>query len=1139
MKRINSNVLNSEPGGVETGLREGVRWLRREPGIFWPLVMLAIMLASTAMGQSTFGSFVGTVHDASGAVVADCVITIENLGTSASRSTLSDKDGNYVLINIDPGMYKITMQAPGFQPSISDNLNLLSRQTVRIDGTLGVAQQVETVNVSASTEAVITTEVSSIAETKTGRELLDLPVAIGSRALGSTSPISTLTTQAGVQTDNAGAISVAGSKPSMLSVTIDGISTMSVRTNSAAAELFPSFGTIAEIHVSEINNAAEFGGVSDITTVSKSGSNALHGGLFENLQNTAMNARNPFSAAKTKTIMNNYGAFVGGPVIKDKTFFFGSYEGLQLPRQQFINQSVPSLALRRGDLSAYSGVIKDPASGVAFVGNQIPLDRISPVALAALQYLYPLPNTGSVNAIANNYSVNLPTPISSNQGDLRVDHSINAKQTMFVRGTYKDRSVDDPPSGSSQAVVAINGVAHKPERDYSITAAHNFVITPHIVNELRIGLSDVRILTSTDVSAKDIVSKIGVLMPDPPDGSATPLFNVTGFQTTGTASSSVSRSKTLQLLDNVTWNKGAHTFKVGGDVRKLSAYFSNVFATDRSGRYTFNGSVSNSIIGNPYAAFLLGVPDTTGIGLVNSPDSNGHSIHWATYAQDDWKVTPRLTINYGIRWEYHPPFTDGLNNIAVFLPDKYSIINGVAVRGAVAVPDAGYSLTHPLFAASIAPTPVMTATAAGVPQQLHTSQKTSFAPRIGFAWRPGADGKTVIRGGYGRFIETLLGTLTSAGWAVSASDIGTFTNSIVNGQPTLAFPYPYPANLAQPGTQNFRLSADVNYHDPYVHQWNLTIERDLGFNTGLRVSYDGNHGANLGYTENLNQLPSNTAGFAAAKSFAPFPLFSRIQQETIGARSNYNAFTVAANKRMSHGLLFSTSYSFAKNLSNGQGFNPTAFATQAGGLVTTPYDINVDYGNVAFTHRNRVLSTFLYELPFGSKGMFLKGNKWMDQVVGGWQLSGVMLFQSGPFMTVVAPGADPMGTNFANLEGSGRADWVAGQSVTPANQSITNWINKAAFATPTSNIGRPPTSPVGSVVGPGTQAVSLSLFKTFDITERIHFQVGGAASNVFNHANYAIPNLNYGTAAFGTITNVQAQESGGPRSLQVTARISF
>src|SRR5205085_10477961 len=205
----------------------------------------------------------------------------------------------------------------------------------------------------------------------------------------------------------------------------------------------------------------------------------------------------------------------------------------------------------------------------------------------------------------------------------------------------------------------------QPERDFSLTAAHNFVITPRLINELRLGLSDVRILTSTDISAKDVIAKIGVPLPDPPDGNATPTFTINGFQPTGTATSSVSRSKTLQLLNNVSWTRGSHTLKFGGDVRGLSAYFSNVFSSDRSGKYTFNGSVTNSLIGNPYAAFLLGIPDTTGIGLVNVADSNGHSTHYAFYAQDDWKPTRRLTVNYGMRWEYHPPFNDKLYNIAV------------------------------------------------------------------------------------------------------------------------------------------------------------------------------------------------------------------------------------------------------------------------------------------------------------------------------------------------------------------------------------------------------------------------------------------------------------------------------------------
>src|SRR5882672_3374177 len=337
---------------------------------FLSRIVLAICLitsvAPVTFGQSTFGTILGTVHDQSGALMPGCVVTVENIGTSARRATAANETGSYLAPNLEPGIYKVKMEMPGFQVAEYTNVQLQARQTIRIDGQMIVASQVETVSVTAEAAPVINTEVSNIAETKTGRELVDLPISVTARSNGSTSPLSTLTSQPGVQTDASGNISVVGTKPSMLSTSIDGISSIGPRTSAPLAELFPSFNSIAEIRVSEVNNTAEFGGISDITTISKSGSNQFHGGLFENHQNTALDARNPFSSTKTKTIMNNYGIFGGGPVFPNKTFFFGSYEGLKLPRETFISQSVPSLALRSGDLSAYTSVIKDPLTGLPF-----------------------------------------------------------------------------------------------------------------------------------------------------------------------------------------------------------------------------------------------------------------------------------------------------------------------------------------------------------------------------------------------------------------------------------------------------------------------------------------------------------------------------------------------------------------------------------------------------------------------------------------------------------------------------------------------------------------------------------------------------------------------------------------------------
>jgi len=1071
------------------------------------------------------------------------MVTVINKGTAARRSTLTDDKGSYVVVNVEPGTYELSMEAPGFQKSTYASVEVQARETVRLDVSMSLAAQTSTVSVTSAAEAVVTTDVSSIAVAKTGRELVDLPVAIGSRGGGSTSPISTLTTQAGVQTDASGNLSVAGAKPSMLSVSIDGISSVSPRSSAPISELFPSFGSIAEIRVSEINNAAEFGGVSDITTTSRGGSNAFHGGFFDNLQNTALNARNLFSSTVPKLDMNDFGGYAGGPVTvpklyhgRDRTFFFVSYEGLRLAKESVLNESVPSVALRNGDLSAYK-TFKDPDSGNPFPNNQIPLSRISPISQKALSLFYPLPNTGAPNAISNNYALNFPTPISSNQGDIRLDQTISSRQSIFARFTYKRRSVQNAPGGSIFA-----GPTNAPENDFGLTVSHNFVITPRLVNDIRAGFNGTSSSSSNQTVATLTLNQLGFTgIPDPPPGSGGPSFSITGFQGASFGSSSVSRGNTDQVIDNLTWVHGRHTLKFGGDFRHMTAYFSNVFASSRAGTYSFNNSVTSSLIGNAYASFLLGIPDSTGLATVLNPDTSSYGNSYAFYAQDDWKATSRLTVNFGLRWEYHPAFNDYRNNLADFLSDYSSTVNGVSVHGAVVVPDKGLQYVNPDFVASIAPTPILTASQAGLPQSMHYSSKRSFAPRIGFAWRPFGDDKTVVRGGYGRFVETLLSALITAGWAVEASEVGSYTNTIVNGKPTLTFPYAFPANLSQPGVATFEYASALHYQDPYVQQWNLTVERALGFGTGLRVSYDGSHGSQLGYSINLNQVPANTVGFSVAKASAPYPIWAHITDYLNGARSNYDALTVAVNKRFSHGIQFQNSYVYAKNLSNGAGYNPTGFTGEAGGRVTDPRNINLDYGNVAFTRRNRFLSTFLYDLPFGRNRMLFKGaNGLVDRIVGGWQFAGVLLFQTGPFLTVTASGADPMGSNFPNLEGSGRADAVLGVSPVPQHQTIQNWVNPAAFAIPANNIGRAGNSSIGSVVGPGTQAVSASLFKTVKFTESAALMIGAAASNAFNHPNYGTPSLNLASpSSFGTITSLQSQENGGPRALQLTARLVF
>jgi hypothetical protein len=1122
------------------------------PGCFWgdfrtTLLVLFVIVGSlcSLYGQSTTGTILGTVKDPSGREVSTVNVQLVNQGTGATRSTVTNGEGDFRFADIDAGSYVLILVAPGFQREEFAQFELLARETRRLDATLKIATQTQTVNVESSAGPAVQTDTSNIAETKTGRELVDLPVAIGARAGGSTSPISTLTTQPGVQTDNQGNLSVTGLNPSQLSLSIDGVSVVGPRAAETGPinELFPSFNAIEEIRVSEVINPAEYGGVADITTISKGGTNTYHGGAFENLQNSDMNASDTFTHTVPILKMNDFGIFLGGPISipklyngHDKTFFFASYEALRLPRQQIQVENVPSVAMRSGDLTALGGPVLSPS-------------QISPLSAKILQYLYPLPNFGAPGATTNNYAAYFADPINSSQADVRLDQNISSRQHAFVHMTYKNRRLQrapfaSPPSSPS----ALSGAFSQPEVDYAISAGYTFVISPTVVNELRGGAAGNHYATTFGIQASTIASELGLSGYSVPPGDAAPNVVLAGYQGTGGTASSLGANRSLQLLDTLTWTKGKHTLKFGADYRYLSGLYTNVFANRRLGRFNFNGSVSSDLLTNgvvtayePYEAFLLGIPDSTSIATVIQPNTEAYASHYAGFAQDDWKISSRLTLNFGLRYEYHPMLNDHLSNTTNFLPNYTSTVNGQTVNGAVVIPNqAAFSILNPAFAQSVYPTPILTAAQAGIPQSLRFSQKTDFAPRIGFAWKPFSSDRTVIRGGYGKYIEALMGSMVDDAWGVDTSDVANFTNSVAGGVPKYTFPYPYPTNLAQPGSQAFYQAFDAkNYKDPYVQEWDFTVEQDLGKNIGLRVSYDGSHGSNLGVITNANEVQPNTIGFNAASAAAPFPLWDYIAyQKSIGI-SNYDSFTVAVQKRFSGGLQFQGSYILTKNLADNAGYDPIYFTGEAGGTISNQFDPRLDYGNVSFTHRQRFLATFLYELPIG-KGKWLASgaNNVLNRVIGGWELAGVVMAQTGPYLTILA-GNDPSGTGFPELVGDGRADTVAG--ISPyAGQSLNQWINPAAFATPANNIGRFGNSAVGAVTGPGTQAVSLSLFKSIAITERIHVQIGASAANAFNHPNYDVPgNLTVGTAGFAQIGNLQSAEGAGPRSIQLSGRINF
>ncbi len=1141
----------------------------RRPLFHWAvalsILLLLLGLHPLAPAQSTFGNIVGTVTDPSGASVPNATVALVNTGTDARRAAQTNAQGEYSFTILDAGKYQLTVEASGFTRAEFKDVALLARETKRIDAALTIGSEVQTIEVSGASNDVITTDTSSLATTKTTDQLVNLPVAIYSRANGSTSPIDSLTTNPGVQTDADGNLVIAGATPALLSVTLDGISSVDIENSGPDNELFPSFNSIAEIRVSETNNNAEYSGVADITTTSRAGTNTYHGGVFENHINTALNAGDPFTGSKPKTIMNDFGGFLGGPVSiprlyngHDKTFVFLSYEGLRLPREVPLVTSVPSLAMRQGNLTSYlaqqgTGAVNNP-DGTPLDPANVP---VSPVAANIMAALFPIPNRGSADSYQNNYAVNFPAPISSNQGDLRLDQTINSRQSMFARVNYKVRSVTTAPNPTCASFCTVSGSPStggfaQPETDAGLTFAHTFLITSKLVNEFRAGFNLNKIDTIQNVNTASLLNQTGITgITDVDNVASVPNIEITGFQVTGGSNPSKHRSKTIQVLDNITWTRGLHTFKFGGDLRRMTDHDDNVFGNYRSGQYNFNGTSAPGVtINDVFTQFLLGVPDYTILSTVTNPNMDGLGYSYAAFAQDDWKITPKLTLNFGFRYELHPPLKEIHYDTAAFDPTYSSD----GVNGVVVVPNAqALTYTDPDFAASIAPTPILTAKQAGLPEALRYTSKRDYGPRLGFAWRP--FNKTVIRGGWGRFIEAPLGFSLVSGWSVHASFVPFYQNAYnADGvTPQLSFPSPFPTTRATPGAASFEYAFPIHYKDPSVQQWNLTYERDLGFRTGLRVSYTGSHGSDLETFEDLNQVHAGTVPYYntdangnytpdAGYSLRPYQNWQIIQSVYNAAESNYNALSVVVEKQPSHGLQYQSSYTYTRDISNEGGAAPTALVGAGGNYLTDRFHPGLDYGNVIYDRRHRFLTTGLYDLPFGrNRSLLANANRLVDAAVGGWQFGSVFIWQSGPFLTPYEQSDDPAGTNELGVVGFTRPDRVTGQPLYTRGNQHGNplFLNPAAFALPGNDIGRFGNAAVGSLVGPGTVTLSSSLLKAVDITERYKAQIGISAANLLNHRNYAPPNTQIDTDSFGESSALQTAEGTGPRNVQLTARITF
>ncbi len=1097
-----------------------------------------VLSAFKVSAQSTFGSIRGTVQDVSGAVVPDAAVTVHSLDENFERNVTTNESGDFVVENLKPGHYKVTVHHDGFADAVVESAALETRQDLRIPITLAIATEATVVQVSAAPDA-INTENGTLSDSKDNQLITQLP--LNNRAT-TTSPLAALSLSANVQQDSSGNIALSGASSSMVNFSVDGISTANVRQNGALQDAYPSQEGISAVRVTAFNNSAEFSQVGDVTFTTKSGTNQYHGSLFEYLQNDALDASPYGFNGKAPKKFNTFGGSLGGPLSiphlyngKDKTFFFADYEGNRRTTavaQQFL---VPTEAERNGDLTALGGPV-------------IPQSSINPTATALLTY-YPLPNvSGQSNYNYENFQV---TPARTDGADIRVDQTITGKQSAYARFSRKNITEDYANPLLPNDADSVH--------NRSLLVSHTYTITQKLVNEFRFGFTNAITSVGFPIEGADALTQLHLTGVDISQHSTThafPTFNFsagTGFTPIGRDKTGVTQSKTLQFTDNATYTFGRHTLKAGIDARRVRYFDVELFLpSDDFGQFTFQPTFT----GNAFGDFLQGSP-TTLFFAVSSPDVGGTAWQYGLFAQDEFQLSSKLTVNYGLRWQVLPAMHEDGGNLANFdqrnnsivVPDELaSYLAKENLQGSNLAFQQSFNACD-LGNTSLPCTNYVTASQDHLPQGLRKTYYGNFQPRFSLAYRPFSDTKTVIRAGFGVFTMTNLGPLSFNNSGNPTSNLHTYTNTMTaGGSPLIQFPNTAPPTVGvQYGGGGLDQGVNPNYRDPQSNQWNLTVERQLSSNDTLRVSYVGMHSYRLNITEDLNQIPASTtayqttAGSPYVDPRAPYHNWFTLYSTFNAGTANYEAMEVEATHRMSHGLYFDANYTLAKNLADNQGSTPTAFAGEVnyGIPITDRFNIASDYGNVEGTRRNRFLLTGLYQLPFGSGHALLNSGGWKNLLFGGWEMNNVTLLESGPWLTPsISTSFDQSNTNVVNRGATLRPDVVSTDY--SKGKSRAQYFNLAAFSPTPAGAGRFGNAGVGILQGPGTEAVSLGLAKNFAVNERVKVRFETTFTNVLNHTNFAPPATQIDNATtFGVLSAPQTAENAGNRTGQAALRIDF
>ena len=1067
------------------------------------VIMMALLFSGGAglmTAQIVSGTIVGTVRDSSGAAMANTKVVVLNSETNQSRESLTNAVGAFSFPTLAPGRYRVTATQAGFKSAVVSEIELQIDQTARIDLTMQVGQVSEEVTVAADV-AQLQTDTATMGQVIGEKPVNDLPLnGRNFLQLASLSAGVVPSTATSTQSARLGRASltthVAGSRGSANSFLIDGIEARGARLGEIS--ILPSPDVIKEFKIQRNYYSAEYGDNPGIISVSlKSGTNAFHGTVYEYLRNSALDSAQFFDqggAAPFK--QNQFGANVGGPIVKDRTFFFFAYDGQRRRRSNQAFATVPDPLQLTGNFASLKDstgkpiVITDPFNKNApFTGNVIPPSRISPLAQAYNKYI-PAPNT---NLPQGNLTGTPETLDDFDQYLIKVDHRFSDKDTLSGRFQKSDWGILNqsllPYAGST---FPLNG------RIASLQETHIF--GPTAVNTLKLGYNRDIVANGNETASTDLATSFGLknLSVAPFDYSL-PRFNITGFTQLGHSQQTFHQFTNAYILsDTLALVRGAHNIILGGDIRAYRSPQSTSNGTN--GRIT----VSNIFTGYSVSDYLLGAfqQATAFTSLVTGDYRNQH---YALYFQDDYKIRPRLTLNLGLRWEYASP-THETNGSEGYFDQTAGVL-----RLAKSPSIYGIDVSSPSIVVG------------GVREGVYAPDYKQFAPRIGLAYQ--LNQKTVIRSGYGIFYITNQGSHTIEG-SVNPGAAITVTSTNSKGQIPRLVDTLFDS-VSQSAVQGGGSLQTINpLREPsYMQQWNLNIQRELPFNTILEVGYAGSNGIHLVGTTDVNAARLNNPGEnLSILARRPYPAFSFIQQYGSNEQSNYNALLVRAERRFTSGLSLLASYTFSKSIDNGSAALSDAQVHQ------NSSNRSADRALSAFDIRNRFTFSGVWELPFGPKQRFFSSAQGVTgHLVNGWQVNTVVQFQDGSPFNPTEQG-DIAQTGGQSTQ---RPDRIANGNLPVSKRAPARWFDTSAFvlATPGAlgNSGR------NILFTNGTKNVDLSLFKNNYFGERrYNVQFRAEFFNLLNDTNFGIPAVAVNGPNFGVVT-----ATGPAREVQFALKFIF